>query len=72
MSLVGIIVYNNKGSTNLTNHLIKFFVFLWDDSEIILFILLTFQEPTQPLLLSICQPLTVLFLLIISISNYTR
>jgi hypothetical protein len=31
--LAGIIVYNNKGSTNLTNHLVKISVFLWDDSE---------------------------------------
>jgi hypothetical protein len=37
--LAGIIVYNNKGSTNLTNHFVKISVFLWDDSENTLFIL---------------------------------
>jgi pectate lyase len=39
VSIVGIIVYNNKGSTNLINHLVKIFVFLWDDSEFIIFFL---------------------------------
>jgi hypothetical protein len=33
-SLAGIIVYNNKGSTNLTNHFVKISFFLWDDSVI--------------------------------------
>jgi hypothetical protein len=38
VSIVGIIVYNNKGSTNLINHFVKIFVFLWDDSENIILI----------------------------------
>jgi hypothetical protein len=40
-SLAGIIVCNNKGSTNLTNHLVKISVFLWDDSDSDIFLYVT-------------------------------
>jgi uncharacterized membrane protein len=48
--MVGIIVYNNKGSTNLINLLVKIFVFLWDDSEFpLIFIIIKINYHCHPI-----------------------